>query len=341
MVDGAPARRVRLDDVAAAAGVSAATVSLVLRGISGPSDATRQRVSAAAARLGYRPDRAASLLASRRSRLIGVALDISNPFHGRLVQDLHAAAHQRAYQVVLSTVTRDADERRAVETLLDSRCEGLVLLGPTAPAAEVNRLAGTVPVVLVGRHVTGAATDVVRTDDIVALDQAVGLLAAAGHRRIVHVDGGRGEVSTLRRRAYRRAMRSHGLADATAVVGGGDTETAGAAAARELLRDELPTAVVAFNDRCAVGLIDTLERAGVPVPGGVSVVGYDDSPLVRLGSIDLTTVGQDTGQLTRHAVDMLLERLEEGRSAPREIVVAPRLVEGGTTGPPRPAGRGS
>ena len=336
MGDGAPPRRIRLDDVAAATGVSAATVSLVLRGINGPSEATRQRVSSAAERLGYRPDRAASLLASRRSRLVGVALDISNPFHGRLVQDVHAAAHRRGYQVVLSTVTRDQDERRAVETLLDSRCEALVLLGPTAPAAEVERLAGAVPVVLVGRHVTGAATDVVRTDDVLALDLAVAHLAAAGHDRIVHVDGGRGEVSTLRRRAYRRAMRQHGLADAALVVGGGDTEAAGAAAALSLLGGVLPTAVVAFNDRCAVGLVDTFERAGKRVPTDVSVIGYDDSPLVRLGSIDLTTVGQDTATLTAHAIAMLLERLEDGRTEPREIVVAPHLVIGSTTAPPRP-----
>ena len=78
---GEPARRPRLDDVAAAAGVSPATVSLVLRGVAGPSAATRERVLETASRLGYRPDRAASLLASRRSRLVGVVMDIANPFH--------------------------------------------------------------------------------------------------------------------------------------------------------------------------------------------------------------------------------------------------------------------
>ena len=113
MSSGEAARRPRLDDVAAAAGVSTATVSLVLRGVAGPSAATRERVLATAARLGYRPDRAASLLASRRSRLVGVVMDIANPFHAQLVEDVQEAADRRGYDLVLSAVTRGRDERRA------------------------------------------------------------------------------------------------------------------------------------------------------------------------------------------------------------------------------------
>ena len=89
---GEPARRPRLEDVASDVGVSPATVSMVLRGVAGPSAATRERVLAAASRLGYRPDRAASVLASRRSRLIGVMLDIRNTFHAQLVEDVNSEA---------------------------------------------------------------------------------------------------------------------------------------------------------------------------------------------------------------------------------------------------------
>ena len=99
--------------------------------------------------------------------------------------------------------------------------------------------------------------------------------------------------------------------------------------------DALPTAVVTSNDRCAVGLLDALARLGVAVPGSVSVAGYDDSALARLTHVDLTTVSQDARGQAGQAVALAVERLENGRTAPREVVLTPHLVVRGTTGPPR------
>ena len=328
-------RRPRLQDVAADAGVSPATVSLVLRGAPGPSVATRDRVLDAASRLGYRPDRAASLLARRRSRLIGVVMDVRSTFHAQLVEDVHEAAEEHGYDLVLSTVTRTRDDQRAVETLLDSRCEALVLLGPDAPAARLSALARQLPVVAVGRPVSADGVDVVRAADDEGVAQAVEHLAGLGHRRIAHVDGGRGPIATARRRGYERAMRRRGLGEHLQVVGGDPGEGSGARAAHTLFRsDPRPTAVVTYNDASAVGLLDALLRGGVDVPGEVSVVGYDDSPLSRLAHIDLTTVSQDSPQLTRLAVAAVVERLDGGRTEQREVVVPPHLVVRGTTGPP-------
>jgi DNA-binding LacI/PurR family transcriptional regulator len=327
------ARRPRLEDVAAAVGVSPATASLVLRGVPGPSAMTRERVLAAAARLGYRPDRAASVLASRRSRSIGVLMDVSNPFHGQLVEDLHEAADRHGYDLVLSTVTRSRDERRAEETLLDSRCEALVLLGPEAPDETLTALGRRLPVVVVGRLVRSSGVDVVRAADDNGVAESVDYLAGLGHRRIAYVDGGAGAVSALRRRGYQRAMRRHDLPDL--VIPGGRTEGSGAGAAHTLLDAKpVPTAALTFNDRCAMGLIDTLVRAGVDIPERISVVGYDDSPVARLAHINLTTVSQNTEELTEHAVRALIERLEDGRDEDREVVVPPRLVIRGTATAP-------
>jgi DNA-binding LacI/PurR family transcriptional regulator len=333
---GEPTRRPRLDDVAAEVGVSPATVSLVLRGVPGPSAATRERVQAAAARLGYRPDRAASVLASRRSRSIGVVMDISNSFHAQLVEDVHEAAERHGYDLVLSTVTRSRDEVRAVETLLDSRCEALLLLGPEAPAEQLTDLGRQLPVVVIGRPVPPLGVDVVRAADDEGVAQAVDHLAGLGHRAIAYVDGGHGSMAALRRHGYQHTMRLHHLVDHLQVVPGGNTESAGAGAARTILQtDPRPTAVLTFNDRCAMGLIDTLVRAGVRIPADVSVVGYDDSPVARLAHIDLTTVSQNTPELTEHAVATVIERLDDGRTDHREVVVPPHLVVRGTTGPPR------
>uniref|UniRef100_UPI003CC6A87C LacI family DNA-binding transcriptional regulator n=1 Tax=Streptomyces sp. NEAU-NA10 TaxID=3416050 RepID=UPI003CC6A87C len=155
-------RRPRLEDVAARVGLSTASVSLVLRGVPGPSERTRQRVLKAAAELGYQPDRTASLLASRRTRLLGVMVDIHSPFHAELVEHLHTAAEEVGYDLVLSTQTRTRDEHTAVETLLAFRSEALILLGPTAPADTLAALDRKSPVIAVGRRIAEAALDVGR-----------------------------------------------------------------------------------------------------------------------------------------------------------------------------------
>ena len=134
-------------------------------------------------------------------------------------------------------------------------------------------------------------------------------------------------------------MRRPDLANDVAVLTGGETEAAGADAARAFLDRRAPaTGVLAFNDRCAIGFLDTLVRAGIDVPGQVSVVGYDDSPMSRLPYIDLTTISQNTPELTDHAIRALLERLDEQRTARREVIIAPRFVQRGTTGPPPTSG---
>ncbi|MFC4501541.1 MULTISPECIES: LacI family DNA-binding transcriptional regulator [Streptomyces] len=332
---GAAARRPRLEDVAARVGVSTASVSLVLRGVPGPSERTRERVLKAAADLGYRVDRTASSLASRRSRLLGVMVDIRSPFHAELVEHLHTAAEEVGYDLVLSTTTRTRDETTAVDTLLAFRSEALILLGPTAPADTLAAFDGKAPVVAVGRRIADAALDVVRTADDDGVGQIVDHLAGLGHREIVYVDGGRGVIATDRRRGYRAAMRRHGLDDEVRVLAGDPTEASGERAARQLLAGaRLPTAVVAFNDQCAIGVLAALARAGVPVPGEVSVAGYDDDALSRLSCFNLTTVSQSAREQARHAVIAAVERLDEGRSEPREVVLPPRLVPRGTTAEP-------
>jgi DNA-binding LacI/PurR family transcriptional regulator len=318
-------KRPRLEDVAARVGVSTASVSLVLRGVPGPSERTRQRVLKAAADLGYQVDRTASTLASRRSRLLGVMVDIRSPFHAELVEHLHTAAEEVGYDLVLSTLTRTRDEQTAVATLL----------GPTSPADTLAALDHKPPVIAVGRRIADAALDVVRTADDDGVGQIVDHLVGLGHREIVYVDGGRGVIATDRRRGYRTAMRRHGLGEHIRVLTGDQTEAAGEHAARHLLHGpQLPTAVVAFNDQSAIGVLAALTRAGVAVPGRVSVVGYDDDTLSRLSCFNLTTVSQSAQEQARHAVTAAVERLDQDRTEPREVVLTPRLVRRGTTAEP-------
>jgi DNA-binding LacI/PurR family transcriptional regulator len=333
---GATAYRPRLEEVAARVGLSTATVSLVLRNVPGPSEETRRRVLQAAEELGYRPNRTASVLARRRSHLLGVSLEVRNSFHAELVEELQAVSEQVGYELVLSTVTRTQNEQRAVETLLDSHCEALILLGPDATPARLTALGKQLPVIAVGRRVKADGVDVVRSADDQGTSEVVNYLAGLAHRAITYVDGGKGIIPGDRRRGYRTAMRRHKLNDWIRIIPGDHTEESGVRAAAALLAEpELPTAVVTFNDRCALGLLDALNRAGVDVPEAVSIVGYDDSPLARLAHINLTTVSQNTQQQAEQAVAAAVERLDEQRSVPREVVLSPRLVVRRTAGPPR------
>lgn len=333
--NGARERRPTMADVAARAGVSRALVSLVFRAQPGVSAATRDRVIEAADELGYRPDTAARLLARGRSRTLGVMLTVHQPFHADLVEAIYPAAERLGYEVLLSASAPARDERKAVEALLSHRCEGLILLGPLADARWLDELGQHTVTAVVGRRLPGVHVDSIHTADAIGIRQAVDHLVELGHRAIAHIDGGKGPGSVDRRRAYRAAMRRHKLADDVDVIPGHHTEDAGIAAGQTLLaRTQLPTAVLAGNDRCALGLIRTLLRAGVDVPQDMSVVGYDDSHLAHLAH-DLTTVGQDAVRLAEHAVHSTVRRLEDDSMPPDEVVLEPKLVVRSTSGVPR------
>jgi DNA-binding LacI/PurR family transcriptional regulator len=189
-------------------------------------------------------------------------------------------------------------------------------------------------VVAVGRRLAASSgVDVVRAADDVGVALAVEHLVGLGHADVAFIDGPRAPIATLRRQGYRQAMRRLVGHDGIRVIPGGSTEEAGAVAARSL-EDRAPTAVVAFNDRCALGVLDRLRRDGVPVPGRVSVVGYDDSPIARLGTVDLTSVSQAPQAMAAAAVTAAVERLEDARTEHVDVVLEPHLVVRGSTAPP-------
>ena len=330
-----PRRRPTLADVAAHVGVSTTLVSLVMRDVPGASPANRERIRRAAEELGYRPDIRAQLLRRSRSRLIGVVFRVQDPFDGDLVGGLYGAADDADYELALSAVAPGRDERRAVASLLQDRCEALILLAPHSPTSSLAELAARLPVVVIARSVRHRALDVVRSDNAAGLHLAVDHLVELGHRRIAHIDGRRAPGAADRRRGYRDAMRRHGLDDSGLVLPGGPTEDDGIAAARAVLDIRpRPTAVTVFNDRCATGVLDVLKKAAVAVPDQMSVIGFDDSRLARLTHIDLTTVAQDIGQMSHLAVARANDRLDGTGVDERELVVPPHLVVRSTTAPP-------
>jgi DNA-binding LacI/PurR family transcriptional regulator len=327
-----------MEDVAREAGVSRALVSLVFRGKPHVSEQRRTAVLEAAERLGYRLNATASNLARRESRVLALVLiDLLNPIIVDGAEAFQEHAETAGYRVVLGFANRDAQREQAVvETLLQYRPDGLVLVGSRLPTPAIASFARQVPTMLIGRIARDHAIDCIAIDDTRGSALVVEHLAALGHRSIVHIDGGNGAGAAPRRTGYRRAMTRLGLSDHIEVLPGDFTEEAGAEAARQLLdRKELPTAVFAGDDLVALGLIEGLRSAGVSVPQQVSVVGFDDTIIARLQSIALTTVSQPIAEMTSLAVEGVTARIRTPDTPRIATVVEPHLVERRTTAPVR------
>ena len=325
-------KAVTIEDVAARAGVSRSLVSIVLRGVPGASDANRAKVMRAADELSYRRDHRARLLGSTRSGTIGVTFGLHDETHGEIVEALYGSSTTFGLELMLSPTAPTRSEGRAAQSLLDYRCEGLILIGSSLTRRDLEVLADRVPVVLVTRSVRSPKIDVVRTDDVAGARLAVEHLARLGHRRIAHVHGGRVAGAAERRAGYRQAMRRAGIAQHVSLIAGGRTEQDGWVAAEQLIGGA-STAVFAYNDQSAAGLIGRFREAGVKVPGRMSVVGYDDSRLARSPAFSMTTVAQDSEALATHALELMVRRNGVSHLDATEVVVPPRLVVRTTTGP--------
>ena len=320
-------RRPTLMDVAEAAGVSRALVSIVMRGAPGAAESTRQRVLEAARHLGYRADSRARLLRSSRTKLLGLIFSSSQPFHAEIVDAAYAEASARGYEIALSAVASGRPEARAIETLLDVGAEALIIIAPTLSVDDLELHARQVPVVSLLRDNVGDLVDSVSSDDYAGIAIAVDHLVSLGHSRIVHVDGGAAVSSDRRRETYRSEMIRHGLQPV--VVPGGPGEEDGMAAGK-ILQANLPTAVIAFNDRSALGIMESFRAVGISIPAEVSVLGYDDSHFAKLSFVQLSSVSQDAPLLAAAAVGRAVDRIE-GAKSPGSVVRTPHLVLRKTT----------
>ncbi len=335
---GSMVRQPTMDDVAAEAGVSRSLVSLVMRNAPNVSEARRVAVLAAADQLGYRPNVLARNLASRRTFTIGVLInDMHNAYHVEVLDGMEPLATANGYRVLIAPGWHSpASERRAVESILEYRVDGLILAGPQLESKEIVQAAENTPVVIVGRSIRSTQVDSVNNDEAVGTRLVVDHLVGLGHSRITHFDGGTGAGAGARRAGYEAAMRHHGLDSEIDVVRGDFTESSGATAAATILgRPCIPTAIFAANDLMAAGALDTLEEAGLHVPEDISLVGYDNTALAAMPQLSLSTVHQPRIEMGRLAMESLLERIDGRRTKCRREVIAPQLMARTTSGPLR------
>lgn len=337
-------------DVAALAGVSHQTVSRVLNDHPSVRPSTRERVLAAIAELGYRPNVAARALATARSGTIGI-LTMGSAHHGpsSTVVAVEAAARARGYFVSISSLGSydAASARSAVEHLLDQRVEGLVVVAPIAEVADVvDDLVTAEPVVVVAaiEDVEGSTTRHVYVDQRLGARLATEHLLGLGHTRVAHVSGPAGWVDAqVRRAGWREVLAGRGLAaheyeaeDWTAARG----YEVGLRVAAEVAAGEGPTAVFAGNDMLAQGMLRALWEHGVVVPRDLSVVGFDDLEGSGYLVPALTTVRQPFQALGQAALQALLAEPGDRPAPDPAAVIAPELVVRASTAAPRGAGTG-
>jgi DNA-binding LacI/PurR family transcriptional regulator len=324
-----------MEDVARAAGVSRALVSLVMREAPNVSEKRRSAVLKAAADLDYRPNVLARNLASRQTMTLGVVInDLHNPFFAEAIDGARERAAQPGYQLLLATGGLSSfGEAEAIETFLRFRVDGLILAGAVLPASEIATTAAQCPTILLSRTSRNHDIDTVNNNERVGSRLAVQHLAGLGHTKIAHIDGGKGAGAAARRAGYERAMRELGLEQSIRVVSGDFTEQSGVDGADQLLTsDDSPTAIFAANDLTAAGALDRVEDLGLRVPLDLSIVGYDNTAIAAMHHMSLTTINQPREEMGRIAVDLLLERLTENRTTAVRHVVTPTLVDRSSTG---------
>lgn len=327
-------RPATMRDIADHVGVSRQLVSLVLRGMGGPSDDSKQRILTASRELGYRPNQSARLLRQRRSRLVGLLFAMQNPFEVRVAEGLFARAATAGFGLVLGPTTAGRPVEAVVEELLEARVEGVIGFNVPTTAVEVASAAALVPFVLLGERAPEAVHDNVFVDEEAGLRLAVDHLVGLGHRDIVYLGGHPGRVGAARADSYRAAMDAAGLADHAEVVESDFWEESGASATRTLLaRASWPTAIIACGDQSAAGAMGVLTRAGVQVPAEISLVGFDDSDVASRSYLAMTSVRQDVDLTADEAWDALTQRLADPAAARRSIATRTTLTVRGSTGP--------
>ena len=343
-------RTVTIKDVAVAAGVAESTVSRVLSGtetVIPISDETRRRVLKAARDLAYRANPGARLLRGKGVNLLGVIVsEIDDPFHAHLTDALGVAAAGCGYDLLLGFARSDPAEARRLSEVLDPRfCDGLLLVGDLRETAEdlsfLETVRGQMPLILVcrGHHELVGPYPSVGIDNHAAVRLALDHLWSLGHRRIGFIGSGRLGDLWERRMAYVEYMESHGVPATPELIQPTTNSFEGGFAAMENLfaLPDPPTAIFTADDTMAIGALKAALARGVPVPGELSIAGFDNMDMARFVHPALTTINQSVAEIADAAVALFIKmsRGELALNDASHIITQGQLIVRESTASPR------
>lgn len=329
----------RIKDIAAAVGVSPATVSRALTGTGLVAEPTLTRIRDAATSLGYRPNVSARNLRTQRSMaVLMVVRDVGNPFYLEIFKGVEAAAREAGYSVLMGNTEDDPDrEAEYFDMLGDGHADGMILMTGKLPTRETREAGRDRPVVVALEMIEASSFPHVVIDNEAAAREAVEHLIGLGHTRIAHVTGPIPEGMSQRRLdGYRGAMRDAGLdvPDAYVIRGDYSLGSGREACAKLMGLASPPTAIFTASDSMAFGVIGQLSSLGMSVPGQVSVMGFDDLFLSEAFQPPLSTVCQPRAEIGRQAMTILLQKMTGGPVPAKTVIMPTTLQIRGTTAPP-------
>jgi LacI family transcriptional regulator len=327
-------RRPTIMDVAAAAGVSVATVSKAVNGRYGVASHTVDRVLAVVAELGYESSLIASSMRSRTTGVIGVLVADFEPFSAEILKGVGQALRDSRYDLLAysgSHGTAEGWERRSLSRLSGTLIDGAIMVTPT-----VVNVGTDVPIVAIDPHTGPADLPTVECDSFGGALQATRHLLGLGHSRIGFIAGRPDLRSSIARDAgYRRALADAGIPVDPRLIGSGSYRQGAVrvAAVEMLSRPDRPSAVFAANDISALEIVKVAAELGLDVPRDLSVIGFDDVPEASKSSPALSTVRQPMQTLGAEAVRLLLSLMQGDTPQTTHVTLPTRLIPRATTGP--------
>ena len=331
---GEKIRSITIKEVSREAGVSINTVSRALNSRPDISTATKKKVLEIAKRLDYRPNKLAKGLRSKKTKTVGVVVtDISNPFFASLIKAVKNTAKESGYSVILQDTDEDYEkEKEAIQIMLAERVDGLLITPVQIKKKTIQKLKETgFPFVLLGRHFDHLRTAYVTTDDIQGGFIATEHLIKQGHRKITLINGPCYISSAKERfKGYQKALNHYGIEmDQSLVSHGAVTMKDGYRIGKSLMSQRQQfTAIFAYSDIVALGIIKAIHNAGLRVAEDIAVVGYDDIEFSFYLETALTTVKIPKRTLGKKAMELLSSMMvDKGQSRVRsEIKLPVKLV---------------
>jgi DNA-binding LacI/PurR family transcriptional regulator len=324
-------------EVARRANVSAATVSRAFAEPGLVRQETLARVLAVAEELRYRPSRAARSLTTGKTGNIGVIVpDLGNPFFPAILKGAQARAREADHAVFLADCEENPRLEIELVRAMARQVDGVVICSSRLSETQLQQLLRDTTLVLLNRRVAGASA--VQLDGAGGMRQAIEHLVALGHKRIAFLGG---PLSSWSGRERRRGLRASARGKGLEIVEFGPFAPhfeAGQQGA-DLAVAAGVTAIIAFNDLMALGVLSRLVDRGIGVPDEISVVGFDDIPMANMATPHLTTVALPLEQAGRVAIELLLEQLAHPGSGTHEQGLAAQLIVRASTAPPRSGAR--